>query len=308
MTPPFPPRPGEAPFLGVGVGLRPPHYAELLERGPRGGLAIDWLEAISENFMVPGGRPRRILSEIRALAPMALHGVSLNVGSADPLDTGVSATRWHALCERVQPAWVSDHLCWTGVGGSNLHDLLPLPHAEAAVRHVAERVLRVQDRLRRRIALENVSSYARFAADEMSEWEFLTAVAEAADCGILLDVNNVFVNACNHGFDARAFLDAIPAERVFQIHLAGHSVEGALRIDTHDALVCDEVWQLYAHALARLGPVSTLIEWDERIPPLATLEAEAARAKALLDRVSRSSPDPIGDLPREVAGAGGRAA
>jgi uncharacterized protein len=294
--PAFPPRPSEAPYLGVGVGLRPPHYAELLERGSRGGLAIDWLEAISENFMVPGGRPLRILSEVRALAPVALHGVSLNIGSVDPIDeeylNGLAA-----LCARCEPSWVSDHLCWTGVGGSNLHDLLPLPHAEDVVRHVAERVLRVQDRLRRRIALENVSTYARFSADAMTEWEFLTAVAEAADCGILLDVNNVFVNACNHGFDARAFLDAIPGERVFQIHLAGHSVEGALRIDTHDALVCDEVWELYAHALARLGPVSTLIEWDERIPPLATLETEAARARALLERVTRGG-----------ARAGGRAA
>ena len=172
---------------------------------------------------------------------------------------------------------------------------LPLPHAETAVRHVAERVQQVQDRLRRRIALENVSTYVRFAADEMSEWEFLVAVAERADCGILLDVNNVFVNACNHGFDARAFLDAIPPERVFQIHLAGHSVEGPLRIDTHDARVCDEVWALYAYALARTGPVSTLIEWDDRIPPLATLEAEAARARAVIEAA-------------EAARAGGHAA
>jgi uncharacterized protein (UPF0276 family) len=282
---PFPPRPGEAPYLGVGVGLRPPHYAEVLERGARQQLAIDFFEAISENFMVAGGRPRRILAEVRALAPVALHGVSLNIGSVDPIDEDY-LTQLGSLCERVQPSWVSDHLCWTGVGGSNLHDLLPLPHAEAAVRHVAERVQRVQDRLRRRIALENVSTYARFAADEMSEWEFLTAVAEAADCGILLDVNNVFVNACNHGFDARAFLDAVPAERVFQIHLAGHSVDGALRIDTHDAQVCDEVWSLYAHALARLGPVSTLIEWDDRIPPLAVLEAEAARARKLIEEAA----------------------
>ena len=292
--PVFPARPPEAPFLGVGVGIRPPHYAELRERGA---LGVDWLEAISENFMVAGGRPRRILSELRARWPVALHGVSLNIGSVDPLDAAY-LDELGALCERSEPAWISDHLCWTGVGGSNLHDLLPLPHDEAAVRHVAERVLRVQDRLRRRIALENVSSYVRFAADAMSEWEFLTAVAEAADCGILLDVNNVYVNACNHGFDARAFLDAIPPARVFQIHLAGHSVEGALRIDTHDAQVCDEVWDLYAHALARLGPVSTLIEWDERIPPLAVLEAEAARARELIARVAlmQRSPDNTGDL------------
>jgi uncharacterized protein (UPF0276 family) len=292
----FPSRPPEAPFLGVGVGLRPPHYAELLVRGASCRLGIDFFEAISENFMVPGGRPRRILSEIRALAPVALHGVSLNIGSVDPLDAEY-LDALAALCERVQPSWVSDHLCWTGVGGSNLHDLLPLPHAEDVVRHVAERVLRVQDRLRRRIALENVSSYARFTADAMSEWEFLAAVATAADCGILLEVNNVYVNACNHGFDARAFLDAVPAQRVFQIHLAGHSIEGALRIDTHDARVCDEVWQLYAPALARLGPVSTLIEWDARIPALEVLEAEAGRARALIEEMTRGG-----------SGARGRAA
>jgi uncharacterized protein (UPF0276 family) len=296
MTP-LPPRAPEAPFLGVGVGLRPPHYAEVLERGARGALGIDWFEAISENFMVPGGRPRRILDEVRALAPVALHGVSLDVGSVDPLDAAYLDSL-AALAGRVEPAWISDHLCWTGVGGSKLHDLLPLPHAEPAVTHVAERVARVQERLGRRIALENVSSYARFAADEMPEWEFLVRVAERADCGILLDVNNVFVNACNHGFDARAFLDRVPPARVFQIHLAGHSVAGPLRIDTHDARVCDEVWELYAYALARTGPVSTLIEWDDRIPPLATLEAEAAKARAVLDRM----------FGREGARAGGHAA
>jgi hypothetical protein len=280
-----PGRPNEAPYLGVGVGLRPPHYAELLERGADGSLRIDWFEALSENFMVPGGRPRRILGAVRALAPVALHGVSLNVGSVDPLDAGY-LDLLADLASRVEPAWISDHLCWTGVGGHNLHDLLPLPHAEAAVQHVAARVARVQERLGRRIALENVSTYLRFAADEMSEWEFLVAVAEAADCGILLDVNNVFVNACNHGFDPRAFLDAIPPERVFQIHLAGHRIAGPLRIDTHDARVCDEVWELYAHALARMGPVSTLIEWDDAIPPLAVLEQEAARAHGILDALS----------------------
>jgi len=279
-----PPRPPEAPYLGVGVGLRPPHYAELLARGARGELGVDWLEATSENFMVTGGRPRRILSDMRALAPVALHGVSLNVGSADPLDEAY-LDELAALVARVEPAWISDHLCWTGVGGHNLHDLLPLPHVEEAVRHVAARIMRVQARLGRRIAVENVSSYARFACDEMSEWEFLVAIAEAADCGILLDVNNVFVNACNHGFDARAYLDAIPPERVFQIHLAGHEIAGPLRIDTHDARVCDEVWSLYAHALRRSGPVSTCIEWDARIPPLAELLEEAARARALLESV-----------------------
>ncbi len=287
-----PERPREAPYLGVGVGLRPPHYAEVIERGANGNLRIDWFEALSENFMVPGGRPRRILGAVRALAPVALHGVSLNVGSVDPLDEEYVG-ELAALAQRVEPVWISDHLCWTGVGGRNLHDLLPLPHAEAAVKHVAARVARVQQRLGRRIALENVSTYLRFAADEMSEWEFLVAIAEAADCGILLDENNVFVNACNHGFDPRAFLDAIPPERVFQIHLAGHSRAGPLRIDTHDARVCDEVWELYSYAVARTGPVSTLIEWDDAIPSLAVLEEEAARARRLLDALSSDRTDAL---------------
>ena len=295
-----PPRPREAPYLGVGAGVRPPHYAELAERGARGELGLDWLEATSENFMVPGGRPRRILAELRARRPVALHGVSLNVGSADPLDLAY-LDELAALVARVEPAWISDHLCWTGVGGQSLHDLLPLPHCDAVVRHVAARIARVQERLGRRIAVENVSSYARFASDEMSEWEFLVAVAEAADCGILLDVNNVFVNACNHGFDAREYLAAIPPERVFQIHLAGHSLAGPLRIDTHDAPVCEEVWELFAFALARTGPVSTSIEWDDRIPPLAELESIGARARALIDSHSREKAPATGHAGRDAA-------
>jgi uncharacterized protein (UPF0276 family) len=190
---------------------------------------------------------------------------------------------------RVEPALVSDHLCWTGVRGHNLHDLLPLPQTEAALRHVVERVTRVQDRLGRRIALENASTYARFADDEMPEWELLAGVAERADCGILLDVNNVYVSAHNHGFDAAAYLDAIPAERVTQIHLAGPSEAGELLIDTHDSPVRDEVWALYERAIRRLGPVSTLIEWDERIPPFAELAAEAARARAILEGAAKEA-------------------
>jgi uncharacterized protein (UPF0276 family) len=225
MTRIRPPRPTEAPFLGVGVGLRTAHQLDVLERGARGTLRVDYFEAISENHLVPGGRPRRIVEDVRACAPVVLHGVSLNVGSTDPLDLAY-LDALAALARRIEAPFVSDHLCWTGVRGRSLHDLLPLPHTEEALRHVAARVAQVQERLGRRIALENVSSYVRFAADEMSEWEFLVAVAEAADCGILLDVNNVFVNAWNHGFDAGAYLDAIPAERVFQIHLAGHSGAG----------------------------------------------------------------------------------
>jgi uncharacterized protein (UPF0276 family) len=278
-----PPRPAEAPFLGVGVGLRTAHQLEELERGARGALRVDFFEAISENHLVPGGRPRRIALDVRAFAPVVLHGVSLNVGSTDPLDVAyLDALR--ALAERIEAPYVSDHLCWTGVRGRNLHDLLPLPHTEEALRHVAARIAAVQERLGRRIALENVSSYARFASDEMSEWEFLVAVAEAADCGILLDVNNVFVNAWNHGFDACAYLDAIPPERVFQVHLAGHSVNGPLLIDTHDHPIRDEVLALYERAVRRLGPVSTLVEWDDRLPSYDELEAEAGRVRAALER------------------------
>ena len=252
---------------------------------PRAGsLGVDWFEATSENFMVPGGRPLRVLEAVRSSFPLALHGVSLNIGSADPLDEAY-VDRLLELARRFEPAWISDHLCWTGVNGENLHDLLPLPFTDSALRHVADRVARVQDRLGRRIALENVSTYACFAEDAMAEWEFLAGVAERADCGILLDINNVFVSAHNHGMDAEKYIDAIPSERVFEIHLAGHSEAGPLLIDTHDNPVRREVWELYERAIRRLGPVSTLIEWDDRLPPFATLAAEAARARAITERV-----------------------
>jgi uncharacterized protein (UPF0276 family) len=278
--PPPPARPSDAPFLGFGVGLRPQHYGEVLERAKQRSLPIDWFEAISENYLVAGGRPLRVLGEVRAHAPLVLHGVSLNVGGTDPLDAAY-LDELAALARRFEPAWLSDHLCWTGVHGENLHDLLPLPFTQESVHHVAARIAQVQDRLGRRIAIENVSSYAAFHADAMPEWEFLAAVCETADCGLLLDVNNVFVSAHNHGFDAAAYLDAVPGERVFQIHLAGHSVNGDLLIDTHDHAVRDEVWELYARVLRRLGPVSTLIEWDDRIPELDVLVQEVERARAV---------------------------
>jgi uncharacterized protein (UPF0276 family) len=278
--PPIPPRPREAPPLGFGVGLRPKHYPDVLARVQHGELEVDWFEAISENYLVAGGRPPRVLGEVRAARPLVLHGVSMNLGSTDPLDEAY-LRELEALAARFEPAWISDHLCWTGVAGSNLHDLLPLPYTEESVHWVAARIARVQDRLGRRIAVENVSSYAAFHADAMPESEFLTAVCETADCGILLDVNNVFVSAHNHGFDAGAYLDSVPAERVFQLHLAGHSVSGGLLIDTHDHPVCDEVWALYARAVRRLGPVSTLIEWDDRIPGWDRLVREVERARAV---------------------------
>lgn len=275
------PRPPEAPFLGVGVGLRPRHYAEIAACGAAG---ADFFEAISENFMVPGGRPLRILGEMRERRPLVLHGVSLDLGASDALDRDY-LDRLAALAARFRPAWISDHLCWTAHGNAHLHDLLPLPHSEAAVKHVAARVRAVQDRLGRRIAIENVSSYVRFAGDELTEGEFLAAVSSEADCGILLDLNNLFVNAHNHGDDADAAVDALDPRRVFQIHLAGPSENGALLIDTHDHPVRDEVWALYARTLAKLGPVSTLIEWDDAIPPWARVAEEAARARDAVRRV-----------------------
>ncbi len=283
-----PPRPSKAPFLGVGVGLRPVHYADILERAPRGELGVDWFEALSENYMVPGGRPLRVLDRVCEFAPVVLHGVSLNLGSVDPLDDNY-LNELTKLVTRAKPRWISDHLCWTGVDGRNLHDLIPLPQTEESVRHVAARIARVQDRLGQRIAVENVSSYLRFTNDSMSEWDFLTAIAEASDCGILLDVNNVCVSAHNHGFDPRVYLDAVPAQRVFQIHLAGHSEAGPLRIDTHDHPVPKEVWSLYEYTVQRMGPVSTLVEWDDKIPSFNVLEAEAARARAVLARISHQA-------------------
>ena len=280
-------RPPEAPYLGVGVGLRTVHYQDVLERGRDGALGVDWFELLTENYMVPGGRPLRILGDVRELAPVSLHGVSLNIGSTDPLDRDyLDALRRIETLAR--PSWISDHLCWTGVSGTQLHDLLPLPYADDVIAHVAERVRRVQDCLGRRIALENVSSYLSFTEDSMSESEFLVAVAEEADCGILLDINNVFVSAHNHGFDALKYIDSIPAERVFQIHLAGHSHSGNMLIDTHDHPVKDEVWTLYERAIENLGPVSTLIEWDDQIPSYARLVEEADKARAILHRVAKS--------------------
>jgi uncharacterized protein (UPF0276 family) len=284
-------RPRASNSLGFGVGLRPVHFPVVLERAAQGRLRVDWFEAISENFMIAGGRPLRILDEIRSHVPVVLHGVSMNLGSSDPIDEDY-LDALDRLIERVDPPWVSDHLCWTGVDAHNLHDLLPLPYTALAIRHVSERIKRVQDRLRRRIAIENVSSYLSYESDEMTEWEFLVAVAESADCGILLDVNNIFVSAHNHDFEATHYIDAIPSERVFQIHLAGHSVQGPLLIDTHDHPVRDEVWDLYKRAIERVGPTATLVEWDDRIPEFDALESEALRARTACEDLlsSRSLP------------------
>lgn len=262
--------------LGFGLGLRPDHYETVLAERP----AVDWFEVITENYLVPGGKPLHYLTRVREYYPLVMHGVSLSVGSSAPLDLDY-VRRVRSLAARIEPAWISDHLCWTGVGGANLHDLLPLPYTEEALRHVVERVQRVQDMLGRRLLLENVSSYVSFRDSELTEWQFLREVAARADCLILLDVNNVYVSSINHEFDPRAYLDAIPVERVQQIHLAGHQDHGDYLIDTHDHPVSDPVWNLYRAAVRRFGAVSTMIERDANIPPLDDLLMELAAARAV---------------------------
>lgn len=252
---------------GRGVGLRSDHYEDFFKGGS---AQVGWVEVISENFMNWRGsfspqRPVHFLEKIRALKPVAMHGVSLSIGSSDPLDqTYLKALK--DLVERIDPFVVSDHLCWTSLGGRHYHDLLPVPATAEAIVKIADRVSQVQDFLKRQILLENVSSYLEFKASEISEWEFLREICERADCGILLDVNNIYVNSRNHGINAKKYLDAIPVDRVGQIHLAGHSDMGDYIIDTHDAAVCPEVWDLYATAFKRFGAVNTMIEWDDQMP------------------------------------------
>jgi hypothetical protein len=271
--------------LGFGLGLRPPHFSQIVETRPE----VGWFEITSENFMVPGGQPLHWLDRIRTDYPIAMHGVSLSIGSTDPLDEDYLAAL-QRLQRRVQPAWISDHLCWTGVAGRNLHDLLPLPYHEGVLEHVVERIGRVQDRLGSQILLENVSSYVGFAWSHLTECEFLAEVARRSDCLILLDVNNVYVNSVNHQFDAPSYLDAIPAARVRQIHLAGHQRrDDRLIVDTHDAPIVDPVWQLYEHARRRFGDVATMIERDSNIPPLAELLTELDRARSIAARVDAES-------------------
>lgn len=261
---------------GFGLGLRPEHYRDFLDARPR----VDWLEVISENHMVPGGKPLFHLDRIRRDFPVVMHGVSLSIGGTDPLDRTYLAGL-KALATRVEPAWVSDHLCWTGVSGRNLHDLLPVPMTEEALDHLVPRVHQVQDTLGRPLVLENVSSYVRFDGDEMPEWAFVSALLQRTGCDLLLDVNNVYVSSRNHGFDPVRWLDAVPRDRVRQIHLAGHDDQGDVVIDTHDRPVCDAVWALYAHAVHRFGDVPAMIERDDHIPPLGELIAELDIARRI---------------------------
>lgn len=261
---------------GFGLGLRPPFYKEAME----GQVNVDWFEIISENFMVDGGKPLKVIDTVREHYPLALHGVSLNLGGTDQLDKDY-IKNLKTLVKRVEPIRISDHLCWTRQGGHHLHDLLPLPYTDEAVANTVNRIQQVQDELQQQILIENVSSYAEFNHSTMNEWEFLREVANQADCLILLDINNIIVSAHNHAFDAHEYLNAIPVERVKQIHLAGHSISGDLYIDTHDHPVSDPVWQLYTNAVARFGSVATMIERDDAIPPLAELLKELDTARQL---------------------------
>ncbi len=266
----------KAPFLGYGLGLRTDHYQAVLDSQPE----VDWFEIISENYMVDGGKPLYFLDKIRADYPMVMHGVSMSLGSVEPLDQDY-LKRLKKLADRIEPAWFSDHLCWTGVHGINLQDLLPLPYTEEAARHVADRVSRVQDYIGRPMLIENVSSYLTYAVSPMQEWEFLTTIVERADCGILLDINNIYVSAFNHGFKASDYLEYVPRNRVWQFHLAGHQNNGDHIIDTHDHPIINEVWELFCEASRRFGPISTMIERDANIPPLAELLAELDYAREL---------------------------
>jgi uncharacterized protein (UPF0276 family) len=259
--------------LGHGIGLRSKHFPQWLASPPH----VDFVEAISENYFAAGGRPVAVLERVRQDLPVVLHGVSLSIGSTDSLSTTYLA-QLRALADRIEPTWISDHLSWGSHAGRYAHDLWPLPYTEEAIRHVVDRVIRVQEVLRRQVLLENVSSYVAFRASEMPEWEFVAEVARRADCGILLDVNNVYVSARNHRFDPYTYIAQIPSDRVGQIHLAGHCDKGRYLLDTHDAEVPDPVWDLYRAAVLHLGPISTLVEWDDHIPVLDRLVSESRRA------------------------------
>ncbi len=269
---------------GFGLGLRPVHYEALLTESHR----IDWLEIVSENYLVPGGQALDYLERIRARYPLAMHGVSLSIGSTDPLDRRYLADL-KELARRVEPAWISDHLCWTGVEGRNVHDLLPLPYTEEALIAVTQRIGEVQDLLGRQILLENVSSYLSYRDSEMTEWEFLSEVASRADCALLLDINNIHVSAVNHGFDALHYLHGVPAARVRQFHLAGHSDMDGHLIDTHDHPIAAPVWALYREAVAHFGPVPAMIERDDNIPELGELVAELDAARTVAAGVEREA-------------------
>jgi uncharacterized protein (UPF0276 family) len=276
----LPPRLGH-PHLGLGVGLRTVHFSHILRHQPQ----VDWFEVISENFMDSQGRPRYVLEQIAERYPTVMHGVSLSIGSTDPLDFEYLA-KLKRLAGEIKPRWISDHLCWTGVLGLNAHDLLPIPLCEDTLRHVVERIRIVQDFLERPLVLENPSTYVTFACSTMSEWEFLTRMADEADCGLLLDVNNVYVSSVNHDFDPREYIENVPHQRIVQCHLAGHANCRTHLIDTHDDHVSDPVWELYRLAHRRTGGVSTLLEWDAHIPEFPVVHAEVLKARRYMNDLS----------------------
>ena len=268
------------PFLGYGLGLRSAYYQQILEQSPD----VDWFEVVSENFMVQGGKALYYLDAIAERYPLVMHGVSLSIGGPHALDPDY-LKKLKQLADRVKPAWVSDHLCWSRGNAHQLHDLLPLPYTAESLEYIAGRVSQVQDVLQRPLVLENVSSYVRAASDEFSEWEFLAALSRESGCELLLDVNNVYVSSRNHGFDPWAFIQGLPAEKVRQLHLAGHNDYGDYVIDTHDHPVSDPVWALYQRTLEHIGPVATLLERDDHFPPFEELLAELHKARELGDTV-----------------------
>lgn len=266
------------PYLGYGLGLRKDHYETILAERPN----VDWFEILSENYMVDGGKPLHYLTRIREHYPIVMHGVSLSIGSSEPLNLDY-LKKLKTLYERIEPEWFSDHLCWTGVEGINLHDLMPMPYTEEAVAHVADRIQQVQDFMGQQMLLENVSSYLSYTSSEMTEWEFFREIAERADCRILLDINNIYVSAFNHNFDPYTYLHAMPAERVYQFHLAGHTRQDNIIIDTHDHPIVDPVFELYGAAVRHFGRVSTMIERDDNIPPLAELLVELDHVRQIAE-------------------------
>jgi len=279
------------PYLGFGLGLRTDHFQHVLEHRPE----LDWFEVLSENYMVDGGKPLYFLDAIREHYPVVMHGVSMSIGSTDPLNFEY-LKQLKLLADRIQPKWLSDHLCWTGVNHINSHDLLPLPYNEEALNHLVERIKTVQDYLELPFLLENVSSYLTYNNSEMSEWDFLNEVSRLSGCNILLDINNIYVSARNHDFRSEEYIDSIDKDSVWQFHLAGHTDYGNYVIDTHDHDICDPVWELYRYALRRFGPISTMIERDDHIPPFPELYAELQIAKEIaeeeLPQIKTKNPSP----------------
>ena len=273
------------PHLGMGVGLRTVHFDHILEKQPE----VDWFEIISENFMDSRGRPRHVLNQIAERYPLVMHGVSLSIGSSDPLNFDY-LKRLKALAREIRPRWISDHVCWTGVAGRNTHDLLPMPLTEASLKYVVERIRILQDYLEQRFVLENPSTYVGFTGSTLSEWEFIGRMAQEADCGLLLDVNNVYVSSVNHDFDPEQFIRSVPHDRVVQCHLAGHTNLGTHLIDTHDGEVIDPVWKLYRLAHELTGGMSTLLEWDAKIPAFPVVHAEVLKARR---HIGRALDDPV---------------